>query len=346
MKQSKRPVPLPCARSYPNALVIFENAPTLAGMASWQKEKRMSWQPSEDPKPGDALSCDAIEHVIVPRARDLGGFSVRRALPSAAKQMVGPFIFFDQMGPAEFLLGQGIDVRPHPHIGLATVTYLFDGEIMHRDSLGTAQPIRPGELNLMTAGRGIVHSERTAPELRAGGQRLFGIQAWAALPKSHEENAPTFAHHSADELPRIEGEGKRVRVVMGSLYGRSSPVAFPHDSFYVEAVLAPGAVLPLDPDYDERAVYVVSGEIDIAGDSFGEGRLLIFKPGDRISILATSQSRLVILGGEPMDGPRHIWWNFVSSSKDRIEAAKADWKAARFSVVPGDEVERIPLPGD
>jgi hypothetical protein len=304
----------------------------------------MSWQPTDDPRPGDALSCEAIEHVIVPRARDLGGFEVRRALPSAARQMVGPFIFFDQMGPAEFLLGQGIDVRPHPHIGLATVTYLFDGEIFHRDSLGTAQAIRPGALNLMTAGRGIVHSERTAPEVKAKGPRLFGIQAWAALPKSHEEDAPAFVHHAAEALPRISGDGKTVRVVMGSLYGTASPVDYPHASFYAEAVLAPGAVLPLDPDYDERAVYVVSGEIDVAGDTFGEGRLLIFKPGDRISILANSQSRLMLLGGEPMDGPRHIWWNFVSSSQDRIAAAKADWQQGRFALVPGDEKERIPLP--
>jgi redox-sensitive bicupin YhaK (pirin superfamily) len=306
----------------------------------------MSYQPTEDPRLGDPLSCDAIEHVIVPRARDLGGFSVRRALPSAAKQMIGPFIFFDQMGPAEFLLGQGIDVRPHPHIGLATVTYLFDGEIHHRDSLGSSLSIKPGELNLMTAGRGIVHSERTALEARALGPRLFGIQAWAALPKSQEEAAPAFVHHGVDALPRILGEGKRVRLIMGALYGQRSPVAYPHDSFYAEAVLAPGAILPLDPDYDERAVYVASGEIDIAGDAFGAGRLLIFKPGDRISILANSQSRLLLLGGEPMDGPRHIWWNFVSSSKDRIEAAKADWRAGKFALVPGDEVERIPLPGE
>jgi redox-sensitive bicupin YhaK (pirin superfamily) len=304
----------------------------------------MSALPTDDPTPGDAYSCEAIEHVIVPRARDLGGFSVRRALPSAAKQMVGPFIFFDQMGPAEFLLGQGLDVRPHPHIGLSTVTYLFDGEIFHRDSLGTAQPIKPGELNLMSAGRGIVHSERTAAELRAATPKLFGIQAWAALPKSHEESAPSFTHHGADELPRIVGDGKRVRLVMGSLYGERSPVVYPHDCFYAEAVLAPGAVLPLDPDYDERAVYVVSGEIDVAGDTFGAGRLLIFRPGDRISILANSQARLMLLGGEPMDGPRHIWWNFVSSSRDRIEAAKADWTQNRFALVPGDEIEKIPLP--
>jgi redox-sensitive bicupin YhaK (pirin superfamily) len=304
----------------------------------------MSWQPSDDPIPGDARSCDAIEHVIVPRARDLGGFEVRRALPAAEKQMIGPFIFFDQMGPAEFLIGGGIDVRPHPHIGLATVTYLFEGEVYHRDSLGSSLAIRPGEVNLMTAGRGIVHSERETSEAKAAPRRLFGIQAWAALPKSHEEAAPAFAHHGTEELPRITGDGKRVRLVMGSAYGAHSPVAFPHESLFAEAVLAPGAVLPLDPDYDERAVYVASGEIDIAGDTFGEGRLLVFKPGDRISILANTQSRLVLLGGEPMDGARHIWWNFVSSSKERIEQAKEDWRSKRFALVPGDDKEFIPLP--
>jgi redox-sensitive bicupin YhaK (pirin superfamily) len=280
----------------------------------------------------------------VPRARDLGGFTVRRALPAAEKQMVGPFIFFDQMGPAEFLIGGGIDVRPHPHIGLATVTYLFEGEVFHRDSLGTSLAIRPEEVNLMTAGRGIVHSERETSEAKTVTRRLFGIQAWAALPKSHEEAAPAFAHHGTDDLPRIAGEGKRVRLVMGSAYGARSPVEFPHESLFAEAVLAPGAVLPLDTDYDERAVYVASGEIDIAGDTFAEGRLLVFKPGDRISILANAHSRLVLLGGEPMDSARHIWWNFVSSSKDRIEQAKEDWRRKRFALVPGDDEEFIPLP--
>jgi redox-sensitive bicupin YhaK (pirin superfamily) len=321
----------------------------------------MSWLPSQDPKPGDPASCDAIEHVIVPRARDLGGFEVRRALPAQQKQMVGPFIFFDQMGPAEFLIGKGIDVRPHPHIGLATVTYLFEGEVYHRDSLGSSLAIRPGEVNLMRAGRGIVHSERetSEPNLVTDGhglaqvrdysadatmKRLFGIQAWAALPKSHEEAAPAFAHHGTAELPRISGEGKTLRLVLGAAFGGRSPVEFPHPALFAEAVLAPGAVLPLDPDYDERAVYIASGEIDIAGSPFAAGRLLLFKPGDRISILALAQSRLVLLGGEPMDGPRHIWWNFVSSSKDRIEQAKADWRAKRFALVPGDEKESIPLP--
>lgn len=304
----------------------------------------MSYQSAPDPKPGDARACEAIEQVIVPRAHDLGGFSVRRALPAAGKQMVGPFIFFDQMGPAEFLLGQGIDVRPHPHIGLATVTYLFDGEIVHRDSLGTELAIRPGELNLMSAGAGIVHSERTGAQERAKGPKLYGIQAWAALPKSHEENAPTFTHHTSEDLPRISGEGKTVRVVMGRAFGAQSAAVFPHEALFAEAVLAPGAVLPFDPDYDERAIYVVSGEIDIAGDAFEAGRLLVFKPGDRISVLALSHARLMLVGGAPMDGPRHIWWNFVSSSRDRIAAAKADWKAGKFPLVPGDSTEFIPLP--
>jgi redox-sensitive bicupin YhaK (pirin superfamily) len=322
----------------------------------------VSWQPDQDPIPGDPLSCSAIEHVIVPRARDIGAFEVRRALPSAARQMVGPFIFFDQMGPAEFVIGHGVDVRPHPHIGLSTVTYLFEGEVWHRDSLGTSAPIRPGEVNLMSAGRGIVHSERetSAANLVTEGQglahavgergapvtrRLFGIQAWAALPRSHEEQAPAFAHHGSGELPGIAGEGKSARVVMGSAYGASSPVAFPHAAFFVDAALEAGATLPLDPDYEERAVYVAAGEVDIAGDRFGEGRLLVFRPGDRISIRATASARLILLGGAPMDGPRHIWWNFVSSSRDRIDAAKADWRAGRFALVPGDEKESIPLPG-
>ncbi|MDB5596669.1 MAG: hypothetical protein JWM36_3630 [Hyphomicrobiales bacterium] len=303
----------------------------------------MSVLPDLDPIPGNSYSCDAIEQVIVPRARDLGGFEVRRALPSAAKQMVGPFIFFDQMGPSEFLLGAGLDVRPHPHIGLATVTYLFDGEIMHRDSMGMVQPIRPGAVNLMTAGRGIAHSERTPPELRGGGTRLFGIQTWLALPAAQEEGEPGFRHVEREALPVIDGEGKRVRLILGSAYGESSSVPVPHETIYAEAVLAPGAVLPFDADYEERAIYVVSGEIDIAGDTFGAGKLLVLRPGDRISVLALSNARLMLVGGQPMDGPRHIWWNFVSSRKERIDSAKADWKAGKFERVPGDE-EFIPLP--
>lgn len=305
----------------------------------------MSHHSGPDPAFGDARSCSLVEQVIVPRARDLGGFEVRRALPSVGRKMVGPFIFFDQMGPSEFLLGQGLDVRPHPHIGLSTVTYLFDGEVMHRDSLGTELAIRPGELNLMTAGKGIAHSERTGAEIRAKGSRLFGIQAWAALPRSHEEQEPAFVHHAADALPVIRDSGIRARVIMGSAYGETSPVEFPWAALYAEIVLAPGAVAPLDADYEERAIYVVSGEIDIAGEAFGAGRLLIFKPGDRISVLALSNARLMILGGDPMDGPRHIWWNFVSSSQERIEQAKEAWRAGKFDGVPGDD-EFIPLPGE
>ena len=304
----------------------------------------MSQLPADDPILGDARSCEAIEKVIVPRSHDLGGFQVRRALPAIGQRMVGPFIFFDQMGPAEFHLGEGLDVRPHPHIGLSTVTYLFDGEIMHRDSLGTALAIKPGAVNLMTAGRGIVHSERTGMEARATGPKLYGIQAWLALPKTHEEVAPEFKHHGAQDLPRIVEGGKRISLIMGSAYGQTSPVKFPWDALYAEAVLSPGAILPLDPDYDERAIYIVSGKVDIAGDEFGAGQLLVFKPGDRISILAIDQARVMIVGGEPMDGQRHIWWNFVSSSKERIEQAKEEWKTGRFDTVPGDDKEFIPLP--
>jgi redox-sensitive bicupin YhaK (pirin superfamily) len=304
----------------------------------------MSWQAAVEPKCEELVEdTSKVETVIVPRARDLGGFEVRRALPSSSRQMVGPFIFFDQMGPAEFLLGAGIDVRPHPHIGLATVTYLIDGEIIHRDSLGTLQAIRPGEVNWMTAGRGIAHSERTAPEARKGGARLFGIQTWVALPKDAEETAPAFAHHGMGELPLIEDHGTTVRLVLGSLYGRSSPVRTFTEMFYADATLDAGARLPLDASHEERAVYVVGGTVEIAGDRFGEAQLLVFRPGDRITIGAVSPARLILLGGDPMDGPRHIWWNFVSSSKDRIEQAKADWRAGRFTPVP-DESEFIPLP--
>jgi redox-sensitive bicupin YhaK (pirin superfamily) len=303
----------------------------------------MSWQPANDPKPGDKLACDAIDIVIVPRARDLGSFTVRRALPSKQRQMIGPFIFFDQMGPAEFLLVAGMDVRPHPHIGLSTVTYLFDGEIIHRDSLGTVLPIRPGELNWMTAGRGIAHSERTAPELRSAGSRLFGIQSWVALSASDEETRPDFVHYGAEEMPVLTGEGKTIRVIAGSVLGASSPVRTSSAMFYADVSLTAGASVPLDPDHQERAIYTVAGDVEIAGDVFGPAQLLVFRPGDRITIRAKSNARFMALGGEPMDGPRHIWWNFVSSSKDRIEQAKADWKMARFESVPGDS-EFIPLP--
>ncbi len=305
----------------------------------------MSWQPSEDPVHGDRRSCDALETVIVPRVRDLGGFNVRRALPSAQRQMVGPFIFWDQMGPAEFVLGEGIDVRPHPHIGLATVTYLFDGKIFHRDSLGSAQAITPGDVNWMTAGKGIVHSERTTADWKAEpGRKIFGIQSWVALPKAAEEVAPDFSHLRAAQLPMIEGEGKRVRIIAGSLFGETAPLRTFSEMFYADVELTPGAKVPLPAGHEERGIYVASGTIDIAGDIFESGRLLVFRPGDEITVTAVTPSRLLFLGGEPMDGPRYIWWNFVSSSRERIEHAKEDWAQKRFDIVPGDEQDYIPLP--
>jgi hypothetical protein len=305
----------------------------------------MSFFPGKDPQAGDAYACEAIAHVIVPRTVDLGdGFSVRRALPSARSRMVGPFIFFDHFGPAEFRAGNGLDVRPHPHIGLATVTYLFDGEIMHRDSLGTAAAIKPGEVNWMTAGRGIVHSERTGTELRTTGSPIHGLQMWVALPQAKEEIEPGFAHHVIDEFPMVRDDGLFARVVVGSLYGVKSPVPTVHETMFANVLLRTGAKIPLDTDHEERAVYVVDGTIDIAGDKFEPGRLLVFKPGDKITITAASDTHFVILGGAPMDGPRHIWWNFVSSRKERIEQAKAEWTAGHFGKVPGDEIEFIPLP--
>jgi redox-sensitive bicupin YhaK (pirin superfamily) len=281
--------------------------------------------------------------VILPRARDIGGFSVGRVLPSIERRMVGPFVFFDEMGPALLPAGHGVDVRPHPHIGLATVTYLLDGAIVHRDSLGFEQVIRPGEVNWMTAGRGIAHSERTGPELRQSGSRLYGVQTWVALPKAHEETAPAFAHHGRAALPVIADHEKRLRLIAGALYGQRAPVATFSEMFYADAELADGARLPLPPDYEERAVFILEGKASLAGQSFEAGRLLVLQPGVEILIEAEGRARLLLLGGEPMDGPRHLWWNFVSSSTERIEQAKEDWRAGRFAAVPGDD-EFIPLP--
>jgi redox-sensitive bicupin YhaK (pirin superfamily) len=303
----------------------------------------MSWMPSTDPVLGDKRSCDALELVIVPRARDLGGFQVRRALPHGKRQMVGPFIFFDQMGPVQFIAGQGMDVRPHPHIGLATVTYLFDGAVMHRDSEGNVLEIMPGAMNLMTAGRGIAHSERTPPSARQGGQGMFGIQSWIALPAAQEEIAPSFQHFDAASLPVIEDGGLLARVIAGAAFGKKSPVGMLSPWLYAEVLLAAEASAPLDPDHEERAIYVVDGEVEIAGDSFTGPRLLIFRPGDRITVRARRRARLMFLGGTALEGPRYIWWNFVSSRRERIEEAKEDWKSGRFGPIAG-ETEFIPLP--
>jgi redox-sensitive bicupin YhaK (pirin superfamily) len=308
----------------------------------------MSWQNCPAPTLGAGHAVDAVETVIVPRSRDLGGFEVRRALPSSQRQMVGPFIFFDQMGPAEFVLGTGIDVRPHPHINLATVTYLFEGEIVHRDSLGTEMPIRPGAVNWMTAGRGIVHSERTASEVKAHGAKLFGLQSWVALPRAHEETEPAFAHYGAAELPVIKDGGVHVRLVVGSAWGLTSPVRVFSDTIYADVALEPGAALPVDAAHEERALYTVGGEVEIAADRFPPGQLLVLRPGDAITVHnpGPGPARCVLVGGETIDGPRYIWWNFVSSRRERIEQAKAEWQAGRFDTVPGDAEEFIPLPED
>ncbi|GGI29092.1 pirin family protein [Bradyrhizobium guangdongense] len=304
----------------------------------------MSWQPSNDPVLGDPMSCDALDLVIVPRTRDLGdGFAVRRALPHGKRQMVGPFIFFDHFGPVQFVSGKGMDVRPHPHIGLATVTYLFDGSIMHRDSEGNVQEIAPGAMNLMTAGRGIAHSERTPDAQRASGQQMLGLQSWIALPEGSEEIDPSFQHYAAGDLPMISERDFTARVIAGSSFGISSPVKMVSPWFYTEVTAAAGATVPLDPDHEERAIYVVDGEVEIANERYEGPRLLIFRPGDRITVKALKATRMMFLGGDALEGPRHIWWNFVSSSKERIEQAKQDWKTGRFAAVP-QEHEFIPLP--
>jgi redox-sensitive bicupin YhaK (pirin superfamily) len=291
-------------------------------------------------------SDNNLEVVVVARTRDLGdNFEVRRALPSTQRRMVGPFVFLDQMGPHLFSARTGLDVRPHPHIGLATLTYLFDGEILHRDSLGTVQPIRPGEVNWMTAGRGIVHSERTAPEIRQQESSLFGLQCWVALPRSHEETEPSFMHASANELPIEEGEGVSAKIIAGSFFGRRSPVPTLTDLFFVDVRLQPNSSLVVPAEHGEQAIYVVDGKVDLGNDGvFDAGQLLVLKPGKSVRLSAgNSAVKLILLGGEPMDGPRTVVWNFVASSIERAEQAKEDWRNQRFPTVPG-EVEFIPLP--
>jgi len=310
----------------------------------------MSWNPALDPTIPIGDAVDSIAAVIVPRARDLGGFEVRRALPSVERQMVGPFIFFDQMGPAEFLTGGGIDVRPHPHIGLATVTYLLKGRIHHRDSLGTDAWIAPGEVNLMVAGQGITHSERMDGPARQAPQSLFGLQTWLALPRAQEDAPAAFANATAAALPLLEAEGKSLRLILGHGWGATAPVATPSETLYADATLAPHAALPLPDDHEDRGVYVLTGDVTVAGQSFAAGRMLVFRPGDRISVQAGAQgARLIVLGGATMDGPRHIWWNFVASSKERIEAAREAWRAGdwahgRFRLPPADNADFIPAP--
>jgi len=299
----------------------------------------MSLQPSNEPE-GATAAADPIELTIEPRVRSLGEFDVRRVLPAAKRRRVGPFVFFDHMGPAVFPPGQGIAVRPHPHIGLATITYLFEGEIMHRDSLGYAQLIQAGAMNLTTAGRGIVHSERASDDL-AVTSHLHGIQSWLALPLELEETAPSFIHYDAGALPETTSGGCTVRVIMGTAYGQTSPVLTHSPTLYLEVQLPPGAELAL-PTAHEIAVYVVTGSVRIAGREYAEGMLAVARDNADVRLHATAETRVMVLGGEPL-GARHIWWNFVASSELRIERAKADWAEGRMGQVPGDD-EFIPLP--
>jgi redox-sensitive bicupin YhaK (pirin superfamily) len=281
---------------------------------------------------------------IAPVTHDLGAFSVRRTLPSKGRTMVGPFIFVDQFGPARLAPGEGMDVRPHPHINLSTVTYLFEGAILHRDSIGTSQVIEPGAVNLMTAGRGIVHSERTPPGARAAGSPLYGMQTWLALPDGHEEIDPAFEHVVGDGLPVIEAPGVTARVLMGSLWGASAGVTQHASTIYADIVLDAGASVPIDAEADERAVLLVEGQATLDGIAIEPSALTVLAPGVAMTLTATVPSRLMLLGGEAFATPRHVWWNFVSSSRDRIGQAKHDWQAGNFPRVPGDEAEYIPIP--
>lgn len=284
-----------------------------------------------------------VEAVIMPKVRDLGGFEVRRILPAVERRMVGPFIFLDQMGPVAFPAGKGIDVRPHPHIGLATVTYLFEGVIVHRDSVGSLQPITPGDVNWMTAGRGIVHSERSDPDRRKLPEKVSGFQIWVALPLEHEEIEPSFAHYKAATIPEVRGGGAIIKIVAGTLFGETSPVKTLSKLFYADAQIEASAILELDASHTERASYIVSGAVEVDGEIYESGRLLVFKPGNVIRIKAANVARISLFGGEKLEGARRIWWNFVSSRPERIEQAKADWLSGKFPTVPG-ETEFISLP--
>ena len=322
------------------------------------------------------MSSDSIEQRLTPLQRDLGeGFTVRRALPVQQRRTVGPFVFFDRMGPADLEVGRGLDVRPHPHIGLATVTYLFEGSLLHRDSLGNAQLIRPGEVNWMIAGRGIVHSERTPPQSRHAASRLSGIQLWVGLPRADEQMPPRFAHHGAAGLPLLEHAGVRLRLILGTLSGARSPVETLSPLFYADAELAPDAVLELEAEHEERAVFVSEGSLRVDGESFAAGHLLVLRSGRRVCLQAPQRGgatgegamgagatgatgagatgatgaagaagvRLLLLGGAPLDGARYLWWNFVASSREQLQRAAEAWRTGRFDPVPG-ESEFIPLP--
>ncbi|WP_429886575.1 pirin family protein [Geoalkalibacter halelectricus] len=293
---------------------------------------------------GPCGPCSAIRTLLDPQEKDLGGFRVRRLMPSDELKAVGPYVFFDHLGPVRFEPGTGIDVRPHPHIGLATVTYLFEGEILHRDSLGNVQSIQPAEINWMTAGRGIVHSERTPPALRRSGHDLHALQLWVALPEEHEETEPNFFHYDGDQLPTLETQGVSVRIMIGEAFGVRSPVKTYSPTLYLEARIPKGAEFALPDGVDERAVYVVSGRLKARDTTLNAHQMAVFDATSGVALSAEQDSRLVLIGGKPL-GKRTVWWNLVASRRELIEKAKADWKAGRFPQVP-EETEFIPLPGD
>ncbi|RCS23387.1 pirin family protein [Phyllobacterium salinisoli] len=309
----------------------------------------MSFFPGRDPDPGDPHAVDSIETLVIPRTSDIGGLEVRRALPTAKRRLVGPFIFFDRMGPALLRAGEAIDVKPHPHIGLSTVTYLFDGRIRHRDSLGTEMVIEPGDVNLMTAGRGIVHSERSPQEMRGNPQSISGLQTWLALPDALEEMAPAFANTAAAALPVIRDRNFEARVVIGSLHGAGSPVTQYSETLYADIRINPGGHFPIPATAEERAIYILDGAVVISGETFPADRLLAFRQGDEIVVSAAQSAsgrgaHIMLFGGAALSSRRYIWWNFVSSSKERIEQAKEEWRTGRFDIVPGDDKEFVPLP--
>lgn len=303
----------------------------------------MSWLPTTEPDVD--LNCpEAVEMVIIPRTSDIGNFEVMRALPFHKKRMVGPFIFWDQMGPGEFLTGQGVDVRPHPHIGLSTVTYLFDGTMDHKDSLGNDMRIKAGDVNLMTAGSGIVHSERTGQDIRNAPSKLYGIQSWLAQPKNHEEGAPAFHHTDKNDLPEFNHDGVHGKLILGNFQGLKSPVQTQWDTLYLDVVLEQGSQIKIPKDTEERAIYTIKGEIEIGGTTYPAEQMMVLAPNRDVIITAKIDAKIMVLGGAVMDGPRYIYWNFVSSSKERLEQAKQDWKEQRFPKVPKDDKEFIPLP--
>ena len=302
----------------------------------------MSWQLAQPPQITTS-DCNPVETLITPHSRNIGDFEVRRALPAKARQRIGPFIFFDQMGPVSFESGKAMDVRPHPHIGISTITWLFTGEIPHEDSLGFDLVIRPGEVNWMTGGSGIVHSERSPYSARRGKAELAGIQAWMALPVEKEEIDPAFYHYGADELPSMELDGIKLVLIAGQAFGQRSPVVTESDTFYAELRMQPGASFVVPPEIEERGIYIYEGTISIANSTFSEGSLLVLKPEQAVQITATSNTICMLLGGAPLTGERHLYWNFVSSRPERIEQAKQDWLDNRFPLVPGDH-EYIPLP--